>query len=310
MNRLIKHTILVITYNQCDTLPICLNSILNEEVLPYEIIIGDDCSTDNTWDLILEFQSRFPSIIKAYRNEINLGVFGNWNKLMTQASGEIVSLIAGDDFFKPGLLNCLNKEINNHNLNGREERFILVTNSITLKESGQEELYNNYQLKNENIFKARIRYGISYREVGISRKLFDDLDPIRNDLGYHADWIYIIDQVYKCDDFYFINEAFSVYRLGSGVTSSSKTNNLIESKLKVIEVIKSKYNDKLDNQDLRFLAYWKARHVYLLNKSSKNYLKLAYWQFINICNFTPNNSFLFNFKILFSGPIRQILRNL
>lgn len=310
MNSSIKHTILVITYNQSATLPICLESILSEKTLPYEVIIGDDCSTDNTWEVIMGFQKRFPMIIKAYRNEKNLGVFGNWNKLIKHANGDIISLIAGDDFFKPGLLDALNKEIHHNKLNGSEEKFIIITNSLLLNSEGKYQLYDNYQLRNSDIFKARIRYGISYREVGISKKLFEELSPIREDLGYHADWIYIIEQVYKCDKFYFINNAYSVYRLGIGVTSSSKITNLIESKLKVIDVIKVKFRDRLDQKDLKFLNYWRARHLYLLDKSIKNYFSLVYWQLINLGNFTPNNSFIFNFRILISGPVRQILNRL
>lgn len=302
----IKHSIIVITYNQEELLPICLDSILKDTVLPYEIIIGDDCSTDSTWNVILEYQKRYPEIIKPVRTQTNLGIFGNWNSLMPMVNGDIISLIAGDDFFKAGMLEELNKEIIKNNLNPLEEKFILITNTIELHVDGKEVIYDNYQLRNSNIFKSRIRYGISYREVGLSRKLYDQLDPIPENLGYHADWLYIIDQVYKSDQFFFINKAFSVYRLGAGVTSSTKINDLIRSKLKVIEIIKEKYKSALDEKDLLFLKYWGARHKYLLNKTTSNYLNLFYLQVLNIGNFTPNNTFNRNARLLISGPLRGI----
>ncbi|MGE8377017.1 MAG: glycosyltransferase family 2 protein [Sphingobacterium sp.] len=306
--RNIKHSIIVLTYNQAELLPQCLDSILQEEILPFEIIIGDDCSTDETDHIVAQYKSKYPEIIKMHKNEKNLGIFKNWNRLMKLANGEIISSIAGDDFFKPGLLKSLNSCIHSNNLDAFEEKFIVVTNSIVLHTNGQERIYDNYKLRNTRILKARIRYGLSYREVGISRRLFDSLDSIEEGIGFHADWLYIIDQVYKSDKFYFINEAFSVYRLGSGVTSSAKAKELYASKLEVIKHIRKRYSNALDEKDLLFLEYWEVRHKYLLKKTLANYLALVFLQFKNIGNFTPNNSFFLNFKLLISGPLRALVR--
>ena len=70
----LKHTVLMVTYNQQDLLPIALDSLLSQSVLPYEIIISDDCSTDNTWDIIMVYSQKYPKLIKPIRNEKNLGV--------------------------------------------------------------------------------------------------------------------------------------------------------------------------------------------------------------------------------------------
>lgn len=306
--RNIKHSIIVLTYNQAELLPQCLDSILHEENLPFEIIIGDDCSTDETDHIVAQYKSKYPEIIKMHKNEKNLGIFKNWNRLMKLASGEIISSIAGDDFFKPGLLKSLNSCIHSNNLDGFEEKFIIVTNSIVLDTTGQEQIYDNYQLRNTKLLKARIRYGLSYREVGISRRLYDSLDSIEEGIGFHADWLYIIDQVYKSDKFYFINEAFSVYRLGSGVTSSAKAKELYASKLEVIKHVRKRYSNVLDEKDLLFLEYWEVRHKYLLNKTWANYFALVFLQFKNIGNFTPNNSFFLNFRLLISGPLKSLIR--
>ncbi|SKB88784.1 Glycosyltransferase involved in cell wall bisynthesis [Sphingobacterium nematocida] len=307
--RNIKHTIIVLTYNQADLLPQCLNSILNNNVLPYEIIIGDDYSTDGTEELLENFRAKFPDIIKVYRSTANLGVFGNWNRLMSLVEGEIISLIAGDDFFKPDLLNSLNSLMYEKELNGYNDKFIIVTNSIELHPSGKERIYDNFQLRDKNIFKARIRYGLSYREVGLSRKLYDSLDMIDEKIGYHADWLYIIDQVFKSDKFYFLDKAFSVYRLGLGVTSKERKVALVKSKLKVIQIIRDRYKESLDSRDLKFLNYWEKRHEFLLNPTLNGYLKLFVFQFLNIGNFTPNNSFLLNARLLLTAPIRILLGN-
>lgn len=49
----IKHSIVVLSYNQEKLLPKTLDSILNQSVMPYEIVICDDASTDNTKDEVI-----------------------------------------------------------------------------------------------------------------------------------------------------------------------------------------------------------------------------------------------------------------
>ncbi|WP_129715302.1 glycosyltransferase family 2 protein [Pedobacter sp. SYP-B3415] len=309
MERKIRHSILIITYNQQHLIGACLDSIFDNDVLPYEVIVGDDCSTDGTKQIVLNYQQRFPEILKWAPSEKNLGIFKNWNRLMKMATGDMISLIAGDDFFKKKMLATLNEVIIRENLDPQHEKFIIVTNSIELTPAGKEILYDNYQLRDKDVFKARIRYGISYREVGFSRKLYESLKPIPVDLGYHADWIHIIDQVVSSDKFYFINQAFSVYRLGEGVTSKTKTKQLLESKLQIIDEVGRRYSDRLDRSDRLFLSYWKARHEFILTPSWRLYWNLLLYQFRNIGNFTPNNNFFRNFRLLLSGPIRIFKRS-
>ena len=56
-----------------------LDSILNQSVRDFEVVVCDDCSSDATWDILQEYQSRFPSI-RCFRNEKNLGFKANFEK--------------------------------------------------------------------------------------------------------------------------------------------------------------------------------------------------------------------------------------
>ena len=46
------------------------------------IIIQDDCSPDGTWEVLQEYARKYPDIVKPYRNEHNLGIYGNWQARM------------------------------------------------------------------------------------------------------------------------------------------------------------------------------------------------------------------------------------
>ena len=98
----IKHSVIVITYNQEHLLPTALDSLFRQSVLPYEVIIGDDCSTDGTWDVIQEYYKKYPNIVRPIRNQHNMGIFQNLNYLKKKPTGDVVSFLSGDDWYEDG----------------------------------------------------------------------------------------------------------------------------------------------------------------------------------------------------------------
>lgn len=95
-------SVITVTYNSSQFVRDAIESVLASTFTDFELIIGDDCSTDNTWEIINEYND--PRIIK-YRNEINLREYPNRNKALKLARGEWVIFIDGDDLiFEHGLL--------------------------------------------------------------------------------------------------------------------------------------------------------------------------------------------------------------
>jgi len=281
----IKHSILIITYNQQHLLAQALNSLLIQSVAPYEIIISDDASTDQTWNVVMHYYNRFPAIIKPFRNEKNLGIFGNFNKIKNLPTGDIISLLAGDDYYKLGIFEAFNKEVKKYNIDPQKEKFILISNAIDLHVDGTEVIYNNYKFRNQNLFKLKIRYGLNFRDTGFSAAMWKNISPIREDLGYLADWLYCIDQIEKSEHFYFINKAFPVYRIGSGITAKEKIESLIKSKLSVVLYIIEKYDYKLDSSDKLFLKKEVAYNKYILNSTFYGFFVTAYYLLANWNNY-------------------------
>jgi glycosyltransferase involved in cell wall biosynthesis len=71
-------SILVITFNQEQFISDAIESFLKQECkFPIEVVIGDDCSTDNTQSILKEYHLKFPDLIKPILNPINLGPFPN-----------------------------------------------------------------------------------------------------------------------------------------------------------------------------------------------------------------------------------------
>lgn len=102
MNPLPLVSVFLPTYNQLEYVSASLDSVLSQDYPNIEIIVGDDCSTDGTWERIQEYQSRFADKLKAFRNPKNLGVTRNCNEVLKRCQGKYIAYCAGDDLFLPG----------------------------------------------------------------------------------------------------------------------------------------------------------------------------------------------------------------
>jgi glycosyltransferase involved in cell wall biosynthesis len=96
-------TVVIPNYNHASHLPACLEAILERERPPDELILIDDCSTDNSWPVIQQFAQRY-RCIRAYRNEHNLGVLATVNRGLELARGDYFFGAAADDFVLPGFI--------------------------------------------------------------------------------------------------------------------------------------------------------------------------------------------------------------
>ena len=110
-----KVTVCVITYNQEKYISQCLQSIVDQVTeFDFEVIVGEDCSTDGTRAIVKEFAKRYPRTVKPIYQKKNIG--GGVHNLLTvhsAAKGEYVCHIDGDDVAFPGKLqkqaDCLDK---------------------------------------------------------------------------------------------------------------------------------------------------------------------------------------------------------
>lgn len=92
-------SIMIPTYNQPDFLPEAVDSALKQTYPNLEIIIADDKSTSIEVQAILDKYQKDPRV-KVCRNDINRGRVGNYQKtLYTEANGDWVVNLDGDDFF-------------------------------------------------------------------------------------------------------------------------------------------------------------------------------------------------------------------
>lgn len=92
-------SIIVPNYNHAPYLKTRLDSIYRQTYQNYEVILMDDCSSDESQDILREYSNRYPDKTKLLLNEKNSGSpYVQWRKGMSEAKGELIWIAESDDY--------------------------------------------------------------------------------------------------------------------------------------------------------------------------------------------------------------------
>nr|WP_295347321.1 glycosyltransferase [uncultured Streptococcus sp.] len=95
-----KVSIICTNYNKGDWVREAMDSFLNQRTnFDFEIIIIDDASTDHSYEIIQDYQNKFPEKVRTFRNEVNLGITRTWKKICQEAKGQYIARCDSDDFW-------------------------------------------------------------------------------------------------------------------------------------------------------------------------------------------------------------------
>lgn len=97
MNKSPKISIIMGIFNCQDTLVESIESITNQTYLNWELIICDDGSTDESYQIAEVYMNRFPEKIILLKNEQNMGLSYTLNNCLKYSSGEFIARQDGDD---------------------------------------------------------------------------------------------------------------------------------------------------------------------------------------------------------------------
>lgn len=99
-NNKVKVSVILTVYNHEMYLSEALDSIINQETnFRYEVIIGDDASTDRSSLILEDYMARYPDIFVIIFRKINLGGSKNFTDLFRRCRGEYITFIDGDDYW-------------------------------------------------------------------------------------------------------------------------------------------------------------------------------------------------------------------
>lgn len=295
-----KVTVICLCYNHGKYVQESLQSVVEQSYKNIELIIADDCSSDDSVKNIENWLLKYPEV-KFIKNKKNIGNIKTFNAIFNSTNGDYILDLAADDLLLPDFLTLLISKFNSSNF----ENLGAVFGNCILIDENNRQLDTFYETNSDGTLIKKPAVGNVYTEIlkggkesmcAVStlfkREVFEKLNGYDETLHYEdldfwirASRIYNFDFIENC----IIKKRVLGKSLGS--TFHKKKNELSE---------------KLNSSTLKII-----KKVLLLNKTKqedKAILNRIHYEFINnfkILNIKFTLSYLFyilkvRFRILFS----------
>lgn len=296
MNNDIMVSVAMITYNHGQYLKQALDSVLMQKIkFRFEIVIADDCSSDNTQEIIREYAEKYPEIINPILRTKNIGATRNSIDVKCRCKGKYIILLEGDDFYISD--QKLQKQ---YDFLEEHEEFIACGHPIEIVDKqGQHLIYTLSDLK-LNMAMGQWhyeRYGtdmlhpnsIMYRNFFKgNREKYEELYT-SNSMSVHSTILLLL---LERSDIYVMDEYMSVWRMvkeeGAQNYTSMSTYKILDvyiEKLKQFYYLKNYFAKKLKKINFckkKSIIYWEAkRALQKSNIDNKNYYIKEYKKYVS-----------------------------
>jgi glycosyltransferase involved in cell wall biosynthesis len=231
-----------------------IDSVLSQTCSDFEVIIVDNCSTDNTVEIIQEYTD---SRIKLFRNEANLGMIPNWNKTLEYATGIYIKILPADDLLYP---DCLTLQTNILN-SDKEKKIALVCGRRNIINDQGKILFNRgftkkaVQLTGINAISRVIRSGGNI--IGEGGAVMFRREILAKTGVFTSKIFYILDldlwfKILLNGDLYAMPEIVSAFRVSASSASVQVANKQKEDYFNFIKLIYAKGEYKLSPFSYRY----------------------------------------------------------
>ena len=90
----------MITYNHAPYIAEAIEGVLQQKTdFPFELVIGEDCSTDGTQEIVFDYQKKYPDIIRVITSNKNVGAHKNGIRTEKACRGKYIAFCEGDDYW-------------------------------------------------------------------------------------------------------------------------------------------------------------------------------------------------------------------
>mgnify|MGYP000097250258 CR=1 FL=1 len=264
-------SVVTVTYNHEKFIEKCILSVVNQNVdFKIEMIIGEDCSTDKTKEIVQKYEKLYPDIIKPIYYKENLGNSGrdNFVNLIKHCKGKYIAVLDGDDYWLPGKLKVQVAFMENHT--DYSLSFHGVNKVYNMSESKdsfyEKEVASNLSL-NHLIYSQNYicNSSVMYRADKFDIDLFDELHPSPYVFG---DWLCHIIALRNGDKMKFLDETLGMYRVHdkgmSNASISSERRAFINKSW--LNIIESCYKLNINSN---VVSITEKRHYYNMFKQMK-----------------------------------------
>lgn len=152
--------VIMITYNHEKYIEKSVRSVLNQETnFDFSIIIGEDCSTDSTRDILLKLKKEYPDKIHLVLHDENIGSKNNLKSVEEKCKSSYIAILEGDDFWTDN--KKLQKQID---FLEKNKKFSASVHDILVIDEFEKPILNSYH---DKLYSKEIIYNIDEFEKGL-----------------------------------------------------------------------------------------------------------------------------------------------
>lgn len=253
-------SVLIANYNNAEFLDDAIESVINQTYETWEIIVVDDSSTDNSFDVLEKFKKT--TNITIYSNDINRGCGYTKNKCVQLAKGEIIGFLDPDDILE---LNALEVMVKLH-----KEMPNVSLISSKYKRINQDGRFLHLGTQGEKIPEGKSLLSFNNGAVtafaSFKRKFFNDNSQIDIELRSAVDLdLYL--KLEETGDLYFINEYLYNYR--ESRKGISQGPNFLKARRSALRVRKNAFKRRQKNRiklDISWALLQKEEDMLLIDE--------------------------------------------
>lgn len=213
-------SIFMLTYNQEKFIAETIKSVLMQQTdFPFQLVIGEDGSSDNTRKICQEFAEKYGEKIKLLSSEKNIGLIHNFIRTYKICDGEYVAILDGDDYWTDPFK--LKKQVDF--LDSHPDHSIVFTRFKKLYPGGRIVSKNYSEMKSTTYFTDIVRGNyICSATVMFRNKSHQNDYPQWIDQFPYGDWPLYLWKTRNEEKIGFLKEETAVYRMEIGVSEKLK----------------------------------------------------------------------------------------
>lgn len=303
-------SVYMLTYNHEKYISQAIEGVLMQDCgFEYELLIGNDASTDKTTDIINKIinQHEKGDIIKHFNHKINLGTNRNYLEILPKAKGKYIAICEGDDYWIDQ--KKLQKQVDFFEKN--KECNYVFSNRKIINTKG--DLINSEKFNlNSSIFDLHHLLMLNIMPPLLTVMFRSNSQPKKYPLffeeSFNSDWAQLFILTHK-SKIGFISDDFAVYRQGVGITTNIKSSYQLINGIKTNKAI-NKYTEYKFNYHVGKFEWHYEKVAYAFLQERKYFKSIFYVLKKLLRSIYEKGLFRFykNNKIFFKHFIKLFLR--
>ncbi|MCL6219172.1 glycosyltransferase [Zunongwangia pacifica] len=266
-------SVFMLTFNQEDLVTQAIEGVLKQKTnFKFQLVIGDDASTDDTIKICKAYQEKFGDVIKLITRDKNIGLIANFIETAKYLTGKYVAICDGDDYWID--YSKLQKQVDF--LDSNDDYSIIFGKCYRLDSKGK------FNTKTNNFDKTTFDFSdlVMTNFIPSVTVLFRNSAKLRSLPGWfsnlpYGDWPVYLYTLTKNSKIFFLDEYLAVYRVETGESFKlrKKLSNIFKTDIYILENLSRGKDFEKSNDYFKKAIVKKKKSLILAYNRERNYIK-------------------------------------